>query len=186
MSAFLPGAPRFDLGGTVGLFATNGIASVSADIRASAVAAWKSKGINASSVDLLSTVNIKIADLPNGELGYTSINADGTPLITIDAHGAGTGWYVDPMINNQSVFTPDGNGELMALDGAAKYRYDLLTVVEHEMGHVLGYSDISGNDPSHNIMDAVLPVGVRRVVSIPGGAAVLMGGNYSGIAGSRS
>jgi predicted Zn-dependent protease len=40
---------------------------------------------------------------------------------------------------------------------------DLLTVVEHELGHIVGLSD---NDAlPDDIMDGVLGVGVRRIVS---------------------
>jgi hypothetical protein len=49
--------------------------------------------------------------------------------IWLDASGAGLGW-------NTSLLTP--NSQLLTSS------YDLLTVVTHELGHVLGYDDLDG------------------------------------------
>ena len=39
---------------------------------------------------------------------------------------------------------------------------DLLTVVEHELGHVLGLSDIDPSSQPNDLMATTLPPGVRR------------------------
>ena len=52
----------------------------------------------------------------------------------LDANAAGWGWFVDPTPAEDSEFsTPAKQGE--------KNRVDLLTALEHELGHLLGYPD---------------------------------------------
>src|SRR5262249_41362547 len=63
--------------------------------------------------------------------------------ILIDPTAAGHGWFVNP--------SPTAR--------PAQGRVDLLTVVEHEMGNVLGLPETKVND----IMGEFLPVGVRRL-----------------------
>jgi len=56
---------------------------------------------------------------------------------------------------------------LQAVDPQAVDRIDLLTVVEHELGHVAGLGDLSPSATS--LMSEVLPTGVRR---LPGPAEI--------------
>ena len=42
-------------------------------------------------------------------------------------------------------------------------RVDLLTVITHELGHVLGLHDIDANHPSDNVMNHRLSTGTRRL-----------------------
>jgi hypothetical protein len=68
--------------------------------------------------------------------------------IWLDASGAGLGWHT-PLL------TP--NSQLPASS------YDLLTVLTHELGHVLGHADL---DPQHHpdhLMAAVLQPGTARI-----------------------
>ena len=100
---------------------------------------------------------VVIADLPPGYLGETDGNT-----IYIDRTAAGYGWFVDPTPNQDEEFAATSTpGTLTALDPQAVDKIDLLTVVEHELGHVIGLGDL-GN-PSSGLMDGTLPVGVRRV-----------------------
>ena len=63
-------------------------------------------------------------------LGATSLSAG--RIIYLDATAAGWGWFVDPTPWEDSEFTTPGNqGE--------QHRMDLLTVLEHELGHALGF-----------------------------------------------
>src|SRR5207245_4241290 len=75
-----------------------------------------------------------------------------------DANAAGHGWFVDP--------TPQDASEFAAglTDSPAAGRVDLLTVLTHEMGHILGLDDDSATDPvTGSVMADVLPLGVRRI-----------------------
>jgi hypothetical protein len=47
--------------------------------------------------------------------------------------------------------------------------YDLLTVVTHELGHVLGYDDLDAHDHPNHIMTGLLQPGAGRVGPAAGG-----------------
>ena len=57
--------------------------------------------------------------------------------IIIDTFAAGYGWFIDPTPADDSEFTVRQGNELLATSRAAVNRMDLLTVVMHELGHVL-------------------------------------------------
>jgi hypothetical protein len=85
-------------------------------------------------------------------------------VIYLDSNAAGNGWFVDPTPASNEEFTPSGNGQqLQAVDPRALDHIDLLTVVEHELGHIAGLSD--SDALPNDIMDGVLGVGVRRIAS---------------------
>jgi hypothetical protein len=80
--------------------------------------------------------------------GLASVNA-----IDLDMSAAGWGWLVDKVPRNDSEFVRPGNqGE--------QYRMDLLTVLEHEVGHLLGFERANTG-----VMIDTLPTGTRRVPS---------------------
>src|SRR5262249_55737826 len=95
---------------------------------------------------ILDTASVEIADLPDGSastpptLGYT----DGTVLIDVNA--GGFGWFIDPTPADDAEFGTTGRPtDLRAAAGGPAYgRMDLLTVVMHELGHVLGLDDMPG------------------------------------------
>ena len=82
-------------------------------------------------------LNVSIADLPAGELGrayITQLDAAGRPSegrIVLDWNGDDRGWFVDP--------TPLDASEFRDPTSAAFGRYDLFSVLVHEIGHVLGF-----------------------------------------------
>ena len=64
-------------------------------------------------------------------------------------------------------------GQLQAVDARAVDRMDLLTVVEHELGHAAGLRDL---DPSlADLMSSSLGQGIRRQVSASDVDAVFAG-----------
>ena len=73
---------------------------------------------------------------------------------------AGHGWFIDPTPALDEEFEPVGSGgELRAVDSALAERMDLLTVVSHELGHVLGLPDL---DPlADSLMGSTLQPGQR-------------------------
>jgi hypothetical protein len=80
---------------------------------------------------MLSDVEVTVADLPGLVLARSNGNQ-----IEIDANAAGHGWFVDPTAGDDSEFDASG----IALDGSgAEGDVDLLTVLMHELGHVLGF-----------------------------------------------
>src|SRR4029079_12575430 len=88
---------------------------------------------------------------------------------TLGDNAEGWGWSVDRTAPNDSEFTRRRNqGE--------KDRMDLLTVLTHEVGHLLGYDHAAGG-----VMEETLDAGLRRTIGPtttsatdrPGGAPTL-------------
>ena len=100
-------------------------------IVAQAVEQWRAAGVG--SLTTLDNMTVHVARLGHGELGWTFGND-----VWIDATAQGWGWSI-------------GNT-------TAQGQMDLLTVVTHELGHVLGY----GDDAGPAVMATTLAPGVRR------------------------
>jgi probable HAF family extracellular repeat protein len=127
-----------------------------------AIARWAAAGAETSS---LHGVHVLVSDLPGNELG----EARGRNTIVLDANAAGWGWFVDPTPRSDAEFTRPGNqGE--------QNRMDLLTVLEHELGHVLGYEH-----SATGVMQESLPAGTRRLPAAEEvGTAVVLGHQLAG------
>jgi hypothetical protein len=114
---------------------------------AEAIALWKQAGIDPGRLSALGQVTVGIADFPGPWLGMAFPQA-----IWIDRDAAGYGWFLDP--------TPATDAEFPAAPDSAAYgRIDLLTVVEHELGHELGFGDTTGD----GLMGQYLAPGMRRL-----------------------
>jgi hypothetical protein len=103
----------------------------------------------------LASAQLHIADLPGSLLGWTFDRN-----IWIDQNAAGYGWYIDVAASSNAGFAPvAGTNELEAIPTGPGFGHvDLLSVVTHELGHILGLSDDRGID----WMGTYLPVGTRR------------------------
>lgn len=101
-------------------------------------------GVGDSRLGALDDVQVLIGNLPGDKLGAT---IGGT--ILIDTTAADYGWVVDS--------TPAESSEFAA--GYGPSGIDLLTVVMHEFGHVLGFGDLAPHAPS--LMSSTLQAGTR-------------------------
>ena len=94
-----------------------------------------------------------IVDLAENQLG-----AAGNGIILIDIDGAGAGWFIDD--------TPDDDAEFAAssvLRPAVISQFDLLSVIRHEMGHIIGMSHA---DDSAHLMSSTLKPGHRSALNV--------------------
>jgi hypothetical protein len=96
-------------------------------------------------------IKFQIADLPTGQLAKATITGydiNGRPnsgTLTLDTDGNSLGWFIDTTPNDNSEFTTQlaDTAYKATADSAAYGKYDLLTTILHELGHLNGI--IRGN-----------------------------------------
>ncbi len=121
-----------------------------------AVGKWTTAGLDVASASLLADINIHITDLPGNQLGLAT---DGQ--IYLDLNAAGQGWFVDLTPADDAEFTTaTAQGWLAADQTSAALGVDLLTVLTHELGHILGLGDQDVD--TLDIMYESLTAGNRR------------------------
>jgi hypothetical protein len=112
---------------------------------AEAEAIWRAAGVDTST---LGANDIHVADLGGAELGLAD---EVHHAIWLDDNAAGWGWFVDK--------TPWNNANyLMPGARVPSDHMDLLTVLEHEVGHLLGREH-----EETGVMADTLEPGIRRI-----------------------
>ena len=115
----------------------------------------------------LDGIQVKLTDLGSKHsllLGETQGN-----VITRDDDAAGWGWYADPTPALSDEYRSMPDGSLLAnAQSDAIGRMDLLTVISHEMGHILGYTHTAAVNGQAELMDATLAAGVRELPASTG------------------
>jgi hypothetical protein len=128
---------------------------------AAALQSLAQRGADPATLARLASARLQVGRLGGGLLGEASAAAD---QVWIDADAAGYGWFVDPTPSADEEFALDpATGALAALPGGpAAGHMDLLTVLEHEWGHILGLADLDAGANPNDLMAGTLPAGVRR------------------------
>jgi hypothetical protein len=122
-----------------------------------AIARWAVAGLDQQTLATLRNTSFVVSNLPGSYLGMTDHNT-----VYLDQDAAGYGWFVDPTPAQDEEFQPaKATGQLQAVDPRALAHMDLLTVVEHELGHVAGLPD--ANTDTSGLMSPHLGTGLRRV-----------------------
>jgi hypothetical protein len=120
-----------------------------------AVGRWAAAGLDAATLARLRRVEFIIGDLSGSQLGLAAGDS-----VYLDLNAAGHGWFIDLTPAADEEFTPsETTRQLTALDPRAVDQIDLLTVVEHELGHIAGLDDLDAAAPS--VMASELHSGVR-------------------------
>jgi hypothetical protein len=122
-----------------------------------AITRWAAAGVDEAALAKLAQVQVVISDLSGSSLGSDQGN-----LVQIDVDAAGHGWFVDTTPSRDEEFAGSGS-QLKAVDSRAVDKIDLLSVVEHELGHILGFEDLDAM--AEDVMSGVLGVGVRSLDS---------------------
>ncbi|MDF1754451.1 MAG: tandem-95 repeat protein [Verrucomicrobiales bacterium] len=107
---------------------------------------WINSGLTAEQIDALNEIEYHIVELEGAALGY----AEGSNVY-IDDDAAGMEWFIDE--------TPQELGE------SGFTGIDLLSVLAHEQGHVLGLEDIYDTARSSDLLYGIFEEGERRFVA---------------------
>jgi hypothetical protein len=138
---------------------------------AEAVARWQAAGVGTAA---LAGLDIRVADLGGTTLGLASGHT-----IWLDDNAAGWGWFLDPTPADDSEFTTPG-------DQGEQQHMDLLTVLEHEVGHLLGLEHTADG-----VMTETLTAGTRRLPgsdldlrdpAVPASASAARGPGFAALA----
>ena len=129
-------------------------------IRLAAIERWRQAGLIDSHLAQMETVTIQLQDLPRGKIGLTTQS-----LILIDLDASGLSWFVDNTPLEDSEFSFDVvTREFVRNDDSIGTRIDLLTLVMHELGHIVGLDDLLDQpDTMPNVMNGHIASGVRRL-----------------------
>ncbi|MEC5129680.1 autotransporter-associated beta strand repeat-containing protein [Verrucomicrobiales bacterium BCK34] len=133
-------------------------------LAAEAVSRWEKSGLTEVQIAALEEINYVVTDLEGSALAYAEGNS-----IFIDRDAAGFDWFVDDTGWLDEEFV-EIDGLLRAaggedLDGLAGDGVDMLSVLMHEQGHILGLLDEYDASLSVSGMYGLFGEGERRILT---------------------
>ena len=122
---------------------------------AEAAARWSTAGLTPAQTATLANVQFAVADLGGAYLGLAN---PATNTIRIDDDAAMIGLVIGHVVSGQWSVVSGSDGIRRTTDNGQRTTsgVDLLTVVMHEMGHLLGYEH---SEDDHDLMAPVLSAG---------------------------
>ena len=129
-------------------------------IVSTAINRWEASGLTASQLSTLRGLKFEVTDLGGVYLGEA-----GDGAVQIDRNAGGKGWYNGADSASDLLFSRAVSNTRRYTDpsSAAAGHLDLLTAIEHEMGHKLGLVDTYAAKDRDNLMYGYLTVGERRL-----------------------
>jgi len=154
-------APAFVSQNTVSSLAQDDIAPILAEAKRR----WAASGLlDGELLARLNTITVRLEDFG----GLILAQQDGNTL-HIDLDAAGWGWFVDPTADKNEEYRRNSDGTLSARKNTdASDKMDLLTVVMHEIGHLLGYDHGAEINGQTELMDSTLSAGARELLDSTG------------------
>ena len=137
-----------------------------------AIHRWELAGATPEQIAAMKAVTVTVSNIAGLEVG------DSTPgHVQISTNGAGYGWFVDATPGDDAEFTGTGSDLTAAAGSAAAGHIDLLTVLEHELGHQIGLSDLYSPLATADLMYGYINPSERRLptsadVSAANGTAI--------------
>lgn len=125
-----------------------------------AMARWSSTGLSEQQLNILRGLTFEVARLQGSYLG----DAEGSHVL-VDPQAQGKGWFVDGSPASDLSFASFVSATRRYTNpaGVPAGHVDLLTAIEHEMGHKLGLDDLYAEKDRDNLMYGYLTVGERRI-----------------------
>jgi hypothetical protein len=125
-----------------------------------AIQRWFATGLTQKQIATVLRLKFEVADLSGRYLGEANSNRI---LISRDAQGKG--WFIDsnPLSDLNFARAVSATRLYAAPWGAPAGHIDLLTALEHEIGHKLGLNDTYAERDRDNLMYGYLTVGERRL-----------------------
>ena len=129
-------------------------------IVAAAIERWSSTGLTAAQISIVKSIKFELADLEGSYLGQ----ADGNRIL-VDRKAGGKGWFIDTTPQDDSEFATNFSSTRFYSSpfAAPAGRVDLLTAIEHEIGHFLKLPDTYAQSDRDDLMYGYLTVGERRL-----------------------
>jgi uncharacterized delta-60 repeat protein len=137
-------------------FGTTAVHLTAAQVKpivAAAIDRWATAGLDAAHLSVMHHATFSIENLGGAYLGLADPVTHG---IRIDDDAAGYGWFVDPTPGDDAEFRTPGDKRMIG-------RMDLLSVVTHELGHLVGLDDDRDAGHAAAVMGDTLAAGTRRV-----------------------
>jgi hypothetical protein len=125
---------------------------------AAAIDRWAAAGATPEQIAAMKAVSVTVADIAGLQVG------DSTPgHILVSSSGGGYGWFLDATPDDDVEFSGSGTA-LNAEPGTLPYGHvDLLTVIEHELGHQIGVEDDYNPLDKADLMYGFIDPGERRL-----------------------